>query len=113
MAESLPLQKIETKQYTPWIQDLFKKRNVNLSKSLIEDVVARFENHPMYIQNFLFHLWEEPLTKRVSAETIDRIEKDLIEKRSLEHTVLWETPSINQKITGLKTRKWQWKRSLL
>ena len=24
---------------------------------IIEEIIARFENHPMYIQNFLFHLW--------------------------------------------------------
>jgi hypothetical protein len=36
-------------------------------------IVARFENHPMYIQNFLFHLWAEPGKRALSREIIDKI----------------------------------------
>jgi hypothetical protein len=36
-------------------------------------IVARFENHPMYIQNFLFHLWVEPGKRTLSREIIDKI----------------------------------------
>jgi len=99
LAESFPLNKIETKYYIPWIQKLFNQKNVRLPAELIEEIVARFENHPMYIQNFLFHLWAEPGKKGYSPEIIDRIENAIIEKRSLEHTALWETLSINQKKT--------------
>ncbi|MBL7174445.1 MAG: ATP-binding protein [Desulfobacteraceae bacterium] len=99
MAESFPLDKIETKHYIPWVQNLFSRKNVHLPAELIEEIIARFENHPMYIQNFLFHLWDEPGKKGFSAEIIDTIENAIIEKRSLEHTVLWETLSINQKKT--------------
>jgi hypothetical protein len=53
----------------------------------------------MYIQNFLFHLWDEPAEKGFTYELIDKIESSIIEKRSLEYTVLWETLSINQKKT--------------
>ncbi len=99
LAESFPLSKIETKHYISWVQNLFSRKNVHLPAELIEEIVARFENHPMYIQNFLFHLWDEPGKKGFSPEIIDRIENAIIEKRSLEHTVLWETLSINQKKT--------------
>ncbi|MBE9581649.1 MAG: ATP-binding protein [Proteobacteria bacterium] len=99
LAESFPLDKIETKEYVPWVQKLFSRKNVHLSVELIEDIVARFENHPMYIQNFLFHLWEEPRKKGFPPEIINNVENAIIEKRSLEHTVLWETLSINQKKT--------------
>jgi AAA+ ATPase superfamily predicted ATPase len=99
LAESFPLDKIETKHYIPWVQNLFSRKNVHLPAELIEEIIARFENHPMYIQNFLFHLWDEPGKKGFSAEIIDTIENAIIEKRSLEHTVLWETLSINQKKT--------------
>jgi AAA+ ATPase superfamily predicted ATPase len=99
LAESFPLEKIETKHYIPWVQGLFSRKNVHLPAELIEEIIARFENHPMYIQNFLFHLWNEPGKKGFSYEIIDTIENALIEKRSLEHTVLWETLSINQKKT--------------
>jgi len=53
----------------------------------------------MYIQNFLFHLWEELGEREFSNDIIDKIENAIIEKRSLEHIVLWETLSINQKKT--------------
>jgi AAA+ ATPase superfamily predicted ATPase len=99
LAESFPLDKIETKHYIPWIQSLFSRKNVHLPAELIEEIVARFENHPMYIQNFLFHLWEEPGKKVFSTEIINNVENAIIEKRSMEHTVLWETLSINQKKT--------------
>lgn len=99
LADSFPLGKIETRHYIPWVQNLFKKKNVHIDDGLIEEIVARFENHPMYIQNFLFHLWDEPTETVFSFETIDKIENSIIERRNLEHTVLWETLSINQKKT--------------
>jgi len=99
LAESFPLGKIETKHYIPWVQNLFSRKNVPLPTELIVEIVARFENHPMYVQNFLFHLWEEPGKKGFSPEIINKVENAIIEKRSLEHTVLWETLSINQKKT--------------
>ena len=99
LADSFPLAKIETKHYIPWIQNLFSRKNVHLPAELIEEIVARFENHPMYIQNFLFHLWEEPGKKEFSPEIINKVENAIIERRSLEHAVLWETLSINQKKT--------------
>ena len=99
LAESFPLGKIETKNYIPWVQNLFSRKNVHLPAELIEEIVAKFENHPMYIQNFLFHLWEEPAKKRFSPDIINQLENAIVEKRSLEHTILWETLSINQKKT--------------
>ena len=99
LAESFPLEKIETKYYIPWVKNLFSQKNVHLPAEQIEEIVARFENHPMYIQNFLFHLWEEPGKKGFSPEIINKVENTIIEKRSLEHTVLWETLTINQKKT--------------
>ncbi len=53
----------------------------------------------MYIQNFLFHLWEEPAKKGFPTDVINKVENTIVEKRSLEHTILWETLSINQKKT--------------
>jgi hypothetical protein len=99
LADSFPLYKIETKHYIPWVQNLFGRKNIHMDAGLIEEIVARFENHPMYIQNFLFHLWDEPAEKGFTYELIDKIENSIIEKRSLEYTVLWETLSINQKKT--------------
>jgi hypothetical protein len=99
LADSFPLDKIETRHYIPWAQNLFKRKNVDLPTEIIEDIVARFENHPMYIQNLLFHLWEGPRKKGFSPEIINKVENAIIEKRDLEHTILWETLSLNQKKT--------------
>ncbi len=99
LAESFHLDTIETKHYIPWIQNLFSRKRVDLPDELIEEIAQRFENHPMYIQNFLFHLWERPVKRGFSPEILSEVEDAIIEKRSLEHTVLWETLSINQKKT--------------
>ena len=99
LADSLPLGRIKSQDYIPWVQGLFKRKNVQLPPELIEDIIRRFENHPMYIQNFLFHFWEESLGRDFSTEVIDKIENSIIEKKGLEYTVLWETLTINQKKT--------------
>lgn len=99
LAESFPLKKIETKHYVPWIQNLFSRKKVHLPVKFIETIIETFENHPMYIQNFLFHLWEEPATRALSPEVIRKIEDAIVDKRSLEYSVLWETLTINQKKT--------------
>jgi hypothetical protein len=98
-ADSFPLPKIETRHYIPWVQGLFRRKNIRLSAEFVEEVVARFENHPMYIQNFLFHLWGEPVKRGFTVEVIDKLENEIIEKRSSEHIILWDTLSINQKKT--------------
>jgi hypothetical protein len=98
-AESFPLHKIETRHYIPWVQSLFSRKKVHLSAKFVEKIVARFENHPMYIQNFLFHLWDEPVKRGFTPEVIEKLENEIIEKRSSEHIILWETLSINQKKT--------------
>jgi hypothetical protein len=99
LAESFPLKKIETKHYVPWIQNLFSRKKVHLPAKFIETIIETFENHPMYIQNFLFHLWEEPATRALSPEVIRKIEDAIVDKRILEYSVLWETLTINQKKT--------------
>ncbi len=99
LADSFPLGKIETKHYIPWIRDLFKGKNVSLSTEFIEEVVSRFENHPMYIQNFLFHLWDEAGREEFSTEIIDKIEDSILEKRSAEYIQRWDGLTTNQKKT--------------
>lgn len=99
LADSFPLNKIETEHYIPWIQNLFRKKSMALDEKFIEEIIKRFENHPMYVQNFLFHLWDEPGEKRFSNEIIDKIENSIIEKSGLEFTLLWESLSLNQKKT--------------
>jgi len=53
----------------------------------------------MYIQNFLFHLWNAAEAEEFAPDIIDEIENSIIEKSGLEYTLLWETLTINQKKT--------------
>ncbi|VEN74949.1 conserved hypothetical protein [Candidatus Desulfarcum epimagneticum] len=99
MADSLPLERIGTRSYLPWIDGLFRRKDVRLPRSLMEEIVARFENHPMHIQNFLFHLWEEIPGRDASLETIDRVEREMIQRKNTEYATLWETLTLNQKKT--------------
>lgn len=99
LAESFPLGKIETVHYVSWIRNFFKRKKMDLPADFIKKIVVRFENHPMYIQNFLFHLWEKPEKEIYSEDIIDSIEGELIDKKDLEYTVLWESLTINQKKT--------------
>ncbi|MCP4680853.1 MAG: AAA family ATPase [Desulfobacterales bacterium] len=98
-ADSFPLTHIGTKHYIPWIQNLFKKKKVTIQSKYIKTFIKRFENHPMYIQLFCFHLWEEVPDNELSFELIDKIEQRLIDRKDLECTALWEVLTINQKKT--------------
>ncbi len=99
MADSYPLTKIGTEEYLPWIKDLFRNRKIIVFDAQLEEIVARFENHPMYIQNFLFHLWEDPTITELTLPVIDKIESMIIEKKVIEYSTLWETLTVNQKKT--------------
>jgi uncharacterized protein len=99
LADSFPLKKIETNEYLSWIKELFKGHRIAISDEQITGVINRFENHPMYIQNFLFHLWEIKGVKKLTTETIENLENTLIDKKSIEYSTLWDNLTINQKKT--------------
>ena len=103
LADSFPVGKIATKHYIPWIQDLFKEKKVSIDKSLAENIVERFDNHPMHIQNFLFHLWgasgDGSDNEELSEDLIARIENNIIQSKELEYENLWDPLTLNQKKT--------------
>ena len=99
LADSFPLKKIATAEYVPWIRALFRQKNVRLPDEWIKEVISRFENHPMYVQTFLFHLWEEENIEALTYGLIDRLETRIIARKSIEYSTLWETLTINQKKT--------------
>ena len=99
MADSFPLAKIGTEEYLPWIKNLFKNRQMAVPEDLLKDVISRFENHPMHIQNFFFHLWEERSVSKLSRVVIKKIESEIIEKKAIEYSILWESLTVNQKKT--------------
>lgn len=99
LADSFPLEKIEDKAYISWIQKLVNKKGIKLPRKIVQDIVTRFENHPMYIQNFMFHLWNLLPDQEISTETIDTIEASILDRKHLEYSALWEGLTINQKKT--------------
>lgn len=95
-AQSYPLGKIETSEFVAWGVDLFTQQGRAMPEAVVEDVVQRCEHHPMYIQQFLYHLWDEPQPDRA---VVDRIEQLVIRRRRLEFINLWESLTQNQKKT--------------
>ncbi|NNG01268.1 MAG: AAA family ATPase [Desulfobacteraceae bacterium] len=99
LADSFPIGKIRTEHYVPWARNLFSRSGIDIGLECITDIVSRFDNHPMYIQQFLFHLWNNLVMhkKSVSTELINTIEKDIIEKHQAEYETLWVNLTQNQK----------------
>jgi AAA+ ATPase superfamily predicted ATPase len=98
LAQSYPLDKIKTKHYVPWAQKLFSKAGRRIGSGIVEEIVLRCENHPMYVQQFLFYLWEKKNTE-FSIDTVDMIEMRLLESSHNEFLNLWDSLTLNQKKT--------------
>lgn len=94
LATSYALKKIKTEDYVAWIKKLYRKDRRKISKRHIENVVSRCENHPMYIQEFFFNLWEVP---DMSIEDIDRVESEILKNREAEFINIWESLTLNQR----------------
>ena len=99
LAQSYPLDKIRTDQYVPWAQKLFIKKGIKIEAQLVEEIVFRCENHPMYVQQFLFYLWEEEKVTEFSIDTVDEIELRILQSSQNEFWNLWDSLTLNQKKT--------------
>ncbi len=97
LAASYPLKKIETRHYVEWIQGLYAKDGRKINQKYIENIVNRCENHPMYIQEFFFYLWDIPAG--ISIESIDRLEFEIIKHRETEFINIWDSLTLNQRKT--------------
>lgn len=98
LAQSYPLGKIKTEEYVPWAKGLFKKAGKKITSEIIEKVIVRCENHPMYIQQLLFYLWEIE-RMAISDDTIDEAERTILQRSHNEFLYLWDSLTINQKKT--------------
>ncbi len=94
MAQSYPLKRIEPNAYVPWIEGLYAQDGRSIASSAIGDVVGRCENHPAYVQEFFFWLWDE---QKVTKEVIDGVERRIIERQIAEFSAEWEALTINQR----------------
>ena len=95
-AQSYPLGKIETHDFVAWAVGLFAEQGRSIPETVVTDVVQRCEHHPMYIQQFLYHLWDEP---QLDGSVVEGIEQRVIRRRRLEFINLWEALTQNQKKT--------------
>jgi AAA+ ATPase superfamily predicted ATPase len=98
LAQSYPMHRIQTRHYVPWARKLFSKAGRKIEEGIIEEIVLRCENHPMYVQQFLFHLWEEDVAE-FSNDTIDKIEMRILKSSHNEFLNLWDSLTLNQKKT--------------
>ena len=96
LANHYPVNKIKTGFYFSWAEKLFAKKNIVLQPEIIKDVILRCENHPMYIQQFFYFLWDEP---DISPETLNKIEHKILQMHYHEFLNLWEQLTANQKKT--------------
>ena len=94
LATSYPLGRIETVHYVNWVKHLYQRANRQIDGKLIEDVVQRCENHPMYVQEFFFNVW---MQERLSFGLLDKIEREIVGKRILEYANIWDSLTLNQK----------------
>jgi len=93
LATSYPIKKIATEHYVKWVESLYLMDNRKMDSQYIETVVDRCKNHPMYIQEYFFHLWE---SAACSIELIDRTEGTILNKRENEFSYAWESFTLNQ-----------------
>ncbi len=98
LAQSYPLEVIETSHYVAWAKKLFGKAGRKIGADLIEEIVSRCENHPMYVQQFLFYLWEQTHTA-IIEKTVAETERKVLQASQNEFFNLWDSLSLNQKKT--------------
>ena len=70
-------EKIEIRHFVDWAQKLFKKKNINIPKEIISNIVERSDYQPNYVQQFLFDLWR---SAAISLEVVDQIEIAIVTK---------------------------------
>jgi hypothetical protein len=97
-AHSFPLQHIQQEDYVSWARSLFASKNVELPREVVEDVVERCEYQPLYIQQFLYRLWQ---SRTLDLGKVDSIEQEIIQSHKNEYMSVFDSLTANQK-KGLK-----------
>jgi len=94
LAESYPLPEIKTADYLKWATKLFKKKKLTPDKEILKKIFLICENHPMHVQRFLYHLWEE---ENFSEKIIREITTKIINRHQDEFLSIWNSLSQNQR----------------
>lgn len=93
-AHSFPLGIIKIEHFVTWAQTLFAEKNIGLPGDIIKSIVDRCDYQPLYIQQFLYHLWK---IKNITMETVDEIENSIIQSHQNEYINIFDSLTTNQK----------------
>lgn len=94
LAQSYPLGKIDTEAYVAWALPLFAAARRPVEADLVRQVAERCDQHPMYVQQFLFHLWALPSP---AAADVDTVEAEILRRNHSVYLNLWDALTLNQK----------------
>ena len=97
LVEPYPLKRIDSIHYLSWIKGLYKKyKGKHPPTKFIEEIIKICENHPLYIQQFFYFLWQEA---EISFEKIKELGDQILDRRYNEYANIWDNLSLNQKKT--------------
>jgi len=95
LAEPYPLARIASECYKPWIRKLYRKyKKVSIDDDIIDTILQRCENHPLYVQQFFYFLWKET---DITPSVITACEEKIINRRYHEYANIWDKLTSNQK----------------
>jgi hypothetical protein len=95
LAEPYPLKKINTDDYLSWVNGLYRKyKKKTPPNRMIREIIARCGNHPLYVQQFFYFLWND---EEITEDTIGKVESQILLRRHNEYANLWDNLSLNQK----------------
>ena len=97
-AHSFPLQQIKQEDYVSWARGLFAAKDADLPCEVAEEVVERCEYQPVYIQQFLYRLWQ---SRNLDISKVESIEQEIIQSHRNEYMSVFDSLTANQK-KGLK-----------
>lgn len=94
------LDKIDPDLVAKWIQSSFKKEKINISESLVIEIIDFSKNIPQQFQYICYEIWNEAKLNDIS--TVDskffrNLIAELIIKKRGDFELLWSQLSINQK----------------
>ncbi len=96
-AELYPLYPIQTEHYLAWIRTLFSEGGKsNPTDLMIEKVIKRCNNYPIYVQQYFHYLWNQ---SEITDEIIDRVESDIISRNHDKFLNQWDALTLNQRKT--------------
>lgn len=96
MARHFPLKPIPLEHYQQWAVDLFTRKGVELSETVVAEIVARCDHHPAYVQQFLSELWHADPPNSAAVEEIGQA---LLSKNQEAFLKEWDLLTLNQKKT--------------